>query len=95
MYDLLYGADEYKDELKKLFPTAKIEDASDEIHDNRISIELEIEEKEYWKKITLNGFIEMSLNLQMVIRDKDKCKIFEEEFQKWRETNPECFKKKE
>ena len=43
MHDLIYGGNEYIDDIKEIFPTAKIEDASDEIHEDRISIEVDLE----------------------------------------------------
>jgi len=92
MYDLIYGGAKYRDELQKIFPESKIADASDEIHQDRVSIELEIEDKEYWKRITLNGFLEQSLNVTLVTMSPTLSKEFREEFEKWKISNPEAFK---
>ena len=62
MFDLIYGGEEYKEELIKLFPTAIIEDISDEIHIGRISLLVDIPYKEYLKKIFINGFTKSSFH---------------------------------
>jgi hypothetical protein len=92
MYDLIYGGNEYKEELKALFPNAKFEDASDEVHEDRISIEIDdnvFDEKDYWKKICLNGFLELSLGVKMAALENQK--EFKEEFEKWKKESPELF----
>jgi len=60
IFDLIYGGAKYLNELKEIFPDAIIKDASDEIHEERISIKLESEELEYLKKMIQNGFFELS-----------------------------------
>ncbi len=93
MYDLIYGGNEYKDELLSLFSDAIIENASDDIHQDRISITIKgIDEKEYRKKIILNGFHEMSLYVQTIMLDKEYFKILEKEIEEWKTTDPEYFK---
>jgi hypothetical protein len=90
MEDLIYGGNKYKAELKKLFPKCKIEDASDEIHTDRISISVKnIADSEYYRIIILNGFFEMSLSAQLV--DKSGlAKLIEE----WKTKYPEYFRRK-
>jgi len=85
--DLIYGGDEYLDEIKGLFPTAKIEDASDEVHEGRISIDVEMEDEEYFRTIILNGFGEMSISAQMM--DNETIKKW---FVNWKRDYPEFFK---
>lgn len=83
--DLIYGGESYKNELQILFPDAKIEDASDEVHRGRISLEIEdIAEKEYWKKICLNGFMEMSMIFKFILIDKKRREELITEIQKWK-----------
>ncbi|MDD5152769.1 MAG: hypothetical protein PHS95_02075 [Candidatus Pacebacteria bacterium] len=60
IFDLLYGAEPHKEELRKLFPTAKIEDASDEIHEGRLSISVNMDENEYARRLIENGFASVS-----------------------------------
>ena len=86
MYDLIYGGMDFIDELKELFPTAKIEDASDEIHDRRLSIEMEIETVEYQRIIILNGFYDLSIGVQLA----DK-KELAKHLEKWKAEYPEYF----
>jgi len=70
IYDLIYGGYKYQDELKKIFPEAIIEDGSDEIHEERVSIKLESEELDYVKKIIQNGFFELSFWCQMALHER-------------------------
>jgi hypothetical protein len=92
MTDLIYGGREYKEELKNLFPKSTIEDASDDIHIGRIEIKIpNIKEKEYWRIITLNGYIKMSLTMQGVLIG-DRSHEFKKELKKWKKEYPEYFK---
>ena len=95
MRDLIYGGSEYKDELIKLFPKAIITDASDEIHQDRVAIDIEIDEKEYRRIIVLNGFIEMSLEVQLFCMDINNKMKLHEEIDEWKKKYPEYFKGKE
>jgi len=92
MYDLIYGGNEYKDELTKLFPSAKIEDASDEIHEGRISIDVDLDEEEYLRLVVLNGFLDLSLHATIFFMDTENKDIVEELAKKWRKEYPEYFK---
>ncbi|MCP4761946.1 MAG: hypothetical protein GY870_09190 [archaeon] len=87
MNDLIYGGNEYKEEIIKLFPKAKIQDASDEIHEDRISIDVNMGEEEYFRNITLNGFHEMSIGSMLI--DKKKVKKW---MKKWKKDYPQYFK---
>ena len=90
MHDLIYGGNEYIDDIKEIFPTAKIEDASDEIHEDRISIEVDLERKEYFRLIILNGFGQMSLGAHLLIKDEVAEWIAE-----WKIDYPQYFKGEE
>lgn len=70
IYDLIYGGYKYRDELKTIFPDSIIEDASDEIHEWRISLKLDSEELDYVKKIIKNGFFELSFWCQMAMYER-------------------------
>ena len=85
--DLIYGGDDYLDEIKKLFPEAKIEDASDEVHEGRIEISVEMEDEEYFRILILNGFGEMSISAQMMDNETIKKWIV-----KWKKDYPQYFK---
>jgi len=87
MNDLIYGGNEYKKDIIKLFPKAKIQDASDEIHEDRISIDVELPEEEYFRKIILNGFHGMSLGSMLI--DGKKVKKW---MRKWKKDYPQYFK---
>jgi hypothetical protein len=89
MYDLIYGGQEYQEELQTLFPTAKITDASDDIHGGRLVLEVEIEEEEYDRIIFLNGFAEFSLRISMWMIEKKEDVILK--LKEWREKFPEFF----
>lgn len=61
MYDLVYDGGFY-DEVKQAFPSAKIEDASDFIHEGRFSVELpDDKRREYLKFIIAQGIAPTSL----------------------------------
>jgi len=70
MYDLIY-LDYYgkaKAVLEGIWPTAKIEDASDFIHRDRFAIEVtDVEEEEYIKTIIREGMAEYSFTFQVMI----------------------------
>lgn len=69
MVDLIY-CNEARTEVLERFPHAKIEDASDDIHDERISVTLPDEEKDvYFKWIIKNGWHGVSLGIQSMLHD--------------------------
>ena len=66
MYDLIYGDSEIETEIREMFknyPKLKIEDASDEVHEERFSIELEINDKDYYKQMMIHGLHGFSLSM--------------------------------
>lgn len=92
MNDLIYGGNDYKKELSELFPSAVFENASDEIHEDRISIDVDIEQDEYLRLITLNGFMEMSLYAQLFFMDSDNKAKVKQLKQNWKRDYPEYFR---
>lgn len=71
MYDLLYGVSRHRDAIQAAFPTANIEDASDDIHQDRISIDVDMEEEDYWKCALRARLYHASLSLQVTAIDKE------------------------
>ena len=92
MYDLIYGGRTYTQELKNLFPNATIEDASDFIHEDRISVQIEMDEKEYFRIIFLNGFGNMSLQLGLIKADPERTTELLNWLQEWKQNFPQYFK---
>ncbi len=94
MFDLIYGGEEYKEELIKLFPIAIIEDTSDEIHIGRISLLVDIPDKVYLKKILINGFAKMSFHLMMIAMNPEKeiTKEWNQIVKEVQQEHPEVFK---
>lgn len=82
MYDLIYADGKARTVLEKAFPRAKFEDASDFIHTERFSIELEIEESDYRMQVLKLGLALVSFNFQLWSMDKPK---EPEKEKKWQE----------
>ena len=83
MYDLIYTEnrndyDKIWEIIKKEYPEAVLEDGSDQIHENRFSVDLvefEMEHESWFSFIIKNGFAMLSLNFQLMIKeDPDKTK---------------------
>lgn len=74
MMDLIYeNYFKYKDKLKEAFPTSKIEDASDEIHEERLTIEIPDEDynkKHYYNAILNLGLALESLSFQFLLHER-------------------------
>ena len=75
MMDLIYTCDnksydEIFNIIRKEFPQSIIEDDSDDIHENRFSVEFEIEKNDWFRFIILKGFAFCSLNFQTAIIEK-------------------------
>lgn len=75
MYDLIYLADECdyhraQSELKQEFPDACFEDASDSIHHDRFSIEIDLPIEDYRLQLLDLGLALQSLNFQLWILEK-------------------------
>lgn len=96
MYDLIYGDSEIETEVREMFkdyPKLKIEDAQDEVHEERFSIELEIEDKDYYKQMMIHGLHGFSLSMGLMAGDEDKKKLIKELITELRISNPEIFVK--
>ena len=90
--DLLYGGLEYKTELQSIFPKAILVDASDEVHEGRIQVNIELEIEEYIKSIIINGFHWMSLTFQLYAVDKELRPKVVQWMNELKISNPEIFK---
>lgn len=78
IYDLIYCPIVETKELLKIYPDAKIEDASDFVHDYRFSIQINDTEKNYLKNIIKIGLRDVSFNFQMSLRTKEKHSMLDE-----------------
>jgi len=72
MYDLIYTENhqdykEIEEIIKKRYRQAKVEDASDYIHEHRFSVEFDIEQKDWFTFIIRKRFALSSLNFQLVL----------------------------
>ena len=76
MYDLVYDFGAWKD-IEKAFPDAKIEDARDDVHVSRISVQLPDEKRtDYLKWMVWTGWGRASITLQSMVRDhKDRDQV--------------------
>jgi len=94
IYDLLYDCEDEREMIQKQFPTAKIEDASDEIHQGRISITVKLARKDYYKGIMVMamGLHECSLMMQMAPYEPDHIALVKEAVTELRVEHPEIFK---
>jgi len=75
MYDLIYAENhqvykEIAEVIKKEYSQAKVEDASDHIHEHRFLVELDIEQKDWFTFIIRNKFALCSLIFQIVLRSE-------------------------
>ena len=73
IYDLLYFGDaqEYGrawKALRKAFPEAELHDASDYIHEHRLSFEANMSRRQYYKWLIREGMYVCSLGLQVEAR---------------------------
>jgi hypothetical protein len=60
IHDLIC-ADEARSEFEKLFPAAKFEDASDDIHESRFSVEIpDLPMDDYFKELLKHGLHNIS-----------------------------------
>lgn len=80
MIELVYDA-ETAPLIRKRFPNARIEDASDFIHESRIEVELPDEERAvFYKHAIREGFAEACLGFQLWMRGT---KEEQDEIRKW------------
>ena len=86
---------EFKKDIAEKFPTAELSDAYDEIKGYRQSVSFgdEITSDDYYCWLIANGWLEMSLNLQLMMMSEDKKEEFKRIFELTREKYPEAFKK--
>ena len=70
IYDLIYCLQSEVQELLSLYPDAKIEDASDMVHEERFSFRVEDTEKNYLKNLITSGASDISLVFQIAIHEK-------------------------
>lgn len=70
MYDAIYDRSALK-EIKERFPDVVWEDASDQIHPDRISVTIECTEEEWWKFCIESGVGQVSLSFQIACRDSE------------------------
>lgn len=81
-YDLIYD-NSAKEEFAERFPKAKIEDATDEIHDSRfaISFDPKIRDDVYYKWVIKNGHGPVSFAVQLMLAGREKEDM--EKLKKW------------
>lgn len=77
MYDLIYAGREVEDLITQRFPSAKITDASDDIHRERFELELDISEEDFYIFAIREGFALCCFTFALMTRglrkeDKDK-----------------------
>jgi hypothetical protein len=70
IYDLIYCDIAEAQDLLNKYPNAKIEDASDEVHEDRFSIRIDDTYRNYYKNLILTGVALSSLSLQMAMHEK-------------------------
>jgi len=80
---------EFKKDIAEKFPTVVLEDAYDDIKGYRQSVHFG---DEYYCWLIANGWLEMSLNLQLMMMSEDQKEEFERIFELTRENYPEAFK---
>lgn len=79
MNDLIYDATA-REEVQRRFPASVIEDASDMIHDSRISVTLPDDRKdEYLRWVVMSGWGLASLGIRVMFYDKEN----REKVKKW------------
>lgn len=75
MYDLIYGPEEWFQEILEKFPDAKFEDARDYLHEDRFAVRIPTIEDtlgEEWLHALLDlGMIEYSFCFQLACHDKE------------------------
>lgn len=73
IYDLVYCDPEDRAEVEALYrerwPNAKIEDASDEIHRGRFSIEMDAELRDYYDWCIREGLVYVSFDCQLCMME--------------------------
>jgi len=96
MYDLIYADYNAQEILEKKYPNAKFEDASDEIHRNRFSVDIEekeCDEKDYLKFLLESGLFPVSFNFQLMKISKEHIHKINDAVKELKKEKPELFKK--
>lgn len=95
MYDLIYSGRNAWETIKKQYPEAKIEDASDMVHRERFSVTLDekgFDENEYFKFLICSGLSQVSFSFKMSMVTKEKHPKIKRAFDELRKEKPELFK---
>lgn len=69
--ELIYADMEAENLIKGRYPSAKIEDASDFIHNERFLVEIETDEDEFYPFVIKEGLALCCLGFQMMMRRKE------------------------
>jgi len=78
LYDLIYCGQDEAVELLKLYPSAKIKDASDEIYEQRFSIEIVDTKFNYYRNVIRTGNGSVSFMIQVAVRTKEEIPLLRE-----------------
>lgn len=69
MYDAIYAGADVRAIVKARYPDGHFEDASDDIHPERFSVEIAgCDEKQYWRFLIEEGIALASLNVGLAMR---------------------------
>lgn len=68
--DLLYSG--VSAQVRKAFPNAKISDASDMVHEERIEVEVEATQEEWWRFLLQERLGGISLNFRLTLEAGSK-----------------------
>ena len=71
MKELIYAGIKVQNLVKKQFPDAKTTDASDDLHEERFEIKLDVPEKEFYQFAIENGFAGSCLGFCMRMMQDD------------------------
>ena len=97
MDDLIYADLKAEEIVRKKYPNIKIEDASDEIHQERFGIQFdenEYDEHEYLKFLLESGLFRVSLQFQIMSKTKEDVPKISRALEELKKEKPELFKKK-
>ena len=95
MYDLIYADYKAREILEKRYPNAKFEDASDEIHHERFSIDIkesEHNERDYLKFLLESGLYSVSFDFQLMKVSKEHVHKINNAAKELKKEKPELFK---
>lgn len=96
MYDLIYADYKAREILEKKYPNAKFEDASDEVHRERFSIDIkesEYNEKDYLRFLLESGLFPLSFDFQLMKASKEHAHKITKILKELKKEKPELFKK--